>query len=210
MIEDIIRSILGMPPGASRINKDLASIRAITFPMVEQIIPWESERELELMSLKIQYQSKKSGMDKILVGNIQSIYFEPMVAFAYKDYVKGSREALLYCRTSKKELVYILKKHETEIYLNGRQVAILDLKNMLHGIRSRSVIGGIRPYSPDLLSVIIQNKEAGHVFNVARPHSDIQRAFYMIADLSEEEENIFLALGLYELLIKSLANKKKK
>lgn len=210
MIEDILRALVGLAPGASRINKDIAIMRQITRPLAEELIPWEEEKEIELMSMNLEVKTHKRGMDRILYGTLRSIYFEPMVAFAYMDYVKGAREALMYCRTRGLELIYRIKKRDTDVYLNGSQVAVLDMQNILHGLRSRSVIGQIKPYSPDLLSIIIWDREAGHLYNPSRPHSDVQRAFFLMTPLSDEEERIFMALGFYELLFRLLANKKQK
>ena len=210
MIEDFLRAVLGMPPGISRINKDLVVMRQLTRPIADQIIPWEQEKELELMSLKMEIKSQKRGMDKIILGSIQSIYFEPMVTFAYRDYVKGEREALLYCRTRNIEFVFRIKKKDVDVFMNGTQVAIMDQQGVMHGVKSRSALGSVRPYSTDLLSVIVLDREAGHLFNPLRPHSDVQRAFFLMTGLKDEEERIFLALGLYELITRMLVNKKKK
>jgi hypothetical protein len=210
MIEDFLRAILGIPPGISRINKDLAFMRQLTKPIADQIIPWEDEKELELMALKVEVKSQKRGMDKMMVGSVQSIYFEPMVTFAYRDYVKGVREALLYCRTRNMEFVYRIKKRDIDVFLNGNQVAIIDQQGIMHGLKSRSALGSVKPYSSDLLSIVVLDREAGHLFNPLRPHSDVQRAFYLMTRLKDEEERIFLALGLYELISRMLVNKKRK
>jgi hypothetical protein len=210
MIEDLLRALLGLSPGTTRINKDLAIMRNLAKPIADQIIPWESEKELELMALKMEFKTQKRGMDKILLGTIQSIYFEPMLTFAYMDYVKGSREALLYCRTRELEIVYRIKKKDIDVFLNGKQVAIIDQQNTMYGLKSRSALGRIKPYSSDLLSIIVLDREAGHLFNPERPHSQVQRAFYLMTKLKDEEERIFIALGFYELVTRMLANKKKK
>ena len=185
-------------------------MRQITKPMADALIPWEEEKEIELLALKMEVKTHKRGMDRILYGTLKSIYFEPMVTFAYMDYVKGSREALLYCRTRANELVYRIKRKDIDVYLNGNQVAVMDMQNIMHGLRSRSVIGQVKPYSTDLLSIIIWDREVGHVFNPLRPHSDVQRAFFLMTPLNEEEERIFMAFGFYELITRLLANKKKK
>jgi len=210
MIEDFLRALLGIPPGASKINKDLAVMRQLTKPVADQIIPWEAEKELELMSLKVVMKTHKRGMDRMILGSVQSIYVEPMVAFAYMDYVKGTREGLLYCRTRDLEIVYRIKKKDIDVFLNGKQVAIIDQQNIMYGLKSRSAVGRIKPYSADLLSLVVLDKESGHLFNPLRPHSEVQRAFFLMTKLSDEEERIFLALGLYELVSRMLANKKKK
>lgn len=207
MIEDLFRMVLKIPPGIRKINQDLAIMRDILKPVRDQLIPFEDENELELMSLKYEIKSQKQGLDKLLKGHIHSIYYEPMVAFAYKDYIKGVRDALLYCRTRNTELIYRIKKKDVDVYYNGKQVALMDQNNVMHGLRSRSVLGRIRPYSNDLLSVIIKDREVGQMFNPLRPHSPQQRAFSLIADLNDEEEGIFLGLTLFELVTRMIDKK---
>jgi hypothetical protein len=210
MIEEILRSVLGMAPGAKKINLDLAAMRQHCKPIVEQLIPWEDEKELELLSLNVNFMPQKRGLDKMVFGSVQSIYYEPMVVFGYKDYVKGQRDALLYCRTKNLEFIYRLKRRDTDIYFNGNHVAVLDHAGILHGMRSKSTLGGVRSYSNDLLSIIVQGKDVGHLFNPSRPHNEQQRAFMLMTNLEEEEEYILLALGLYELVTRVLVYKKKK
>lgn len=210
MIEDILRALLGIPPGPSRINKDLAIMRQLTKPVADEIIPWEKEKELELMSLKLDIKSQKRGMDKMILGSIQSIYVEPMVAFAYMDYVKGTREGLLYCRSRDLEIVYRIKRRDIDVFLNGNHVAILDQENVMYGLKTRTALGRVKPYSADLLSIVVLDKEAGHLFNPIRPHSEVQRAFFLMTKLDDDEERIFLTLGLYELVIRMITNKKRK
>src|SRR5688572_14769834 len=106
MIEDLFRMVLKIPPGIRKINQDLAVMRQILKPVTDQLIPFQEENELELLSLKHEIKSQKQGLDKILVGKIYSIYYEPMVVFAYKDYIKGVRDALLYCRTRSDEFIF--------------------------------------------------------------------------------------------------------
>lgn len=210
MIEDIIRKVLGMPPGTRKINQDLALMRQIIKPYQSLLIPFREEAELELMSLKLDLKSQKQGLDRIVAGSIQSIYAEPMVAFAYKDYIKGVREALLCCRTSDSELIFRIKKQNVDVYFNGSQVAIIDQNNVMHGLKSRGVLARIRPYSNDMLSVIIKDREVGQMFNPLRPHAYQQRAFMLISKLSDEEEAIFISITLYEMLTRILENKRKK
>lgn len=208
MIEDIFRMVLKMPPGIRKINSDLALMREKLKLVHDHLIPFQDEKEIELMSLKHEIKFQKQGLDRILTGSLYSIYYEPMVSFAYKDYIKGVREALLCVRTRASEYIYRIKRHETDVYLNGGHVAIIDHQSIMHGLRSRTVLGRVKPYSNDLLAIVIKDREVGQLYNPARPHSPQQRAFTLIAHLNEEEEGVFLALSLYELITRLVANKK--
>lgn len=210
MIEEIIRKVLGMAPGTRKINQDLALMRQVMKPFQTRLIPFREESELELMSLNLDFRSQKQGFDKIVAGTIQSIYAEPMVVFSYKEYIKGVREALLCCRTSDTEFIFRIKKQNVDVYFNGNQVALIDQHNTMHGLKSRGVLGRIRPYSNDLLSIIVRDKEVGQMFNPLRPHAFQQRAFTLLSRLNDEEEAIFISLSLYEMLTRTLENKRKK
>lgn len=209
MIEDLLRRVLGVSPGTRKINQDLAVMREMLRPAQNHLIPFQEENELELLSLKYECKSQKQGLDKVLIGTIQSIYYEPMIAFCYKDYIKGVRDALLVCRTKNMEFIYRIKKQDVQIYFNGNNVAMLDQHNVMYGLRSKTVLGRIKPYSNDLLSVIVKEKEVGHLFNPLRPHSHQQRAYTLIRHLDEEEEGIFLSFTLYEIVTRLLTNKKR-
>ncbi len=121
MIEDIFRAIFRLAPSEKRINADIATMRQLTRPLADQVIPWEKEHEIELLSLNATMKTQKDGMDKILWGVLQSIYFEPMAAWAYKDYVKGEQDALLYCRTKEAEFIYRIRPFRLAFYRDRGQ-----------------------------------------------------------------------------------------
>ena len=127
--------VLKLPPGVRKINHDIGLMRDLIKSVVDQLIPFQDEEEMELMSLKFDLKPQKQGLDRILRGNVYSIYHEPMVAFAYKDYIKGTRDALLFCRTRSSEFIYRIKKRDVDVYYNGHQVAIIDPQTVMHGMR---------------------------------------------------------------------------
>lgn len=208
MIEDLFRMVLKLPPGVRKINHDLGIMREILRPIQDQLIPFQDENEIELMSLKCEIKSQKRGLDRISTGHIHSIYYEPMVAFTYKDYIKGVRDALICCRTRTTEIIFRIKKRDVDVYFNGNQVALIDQHNVMHGLRSKGILGRTRPYSSDLISVMVKEREVGQMFNPLRPHSPQQRAFTLIANLNQEEEGIFIAVALFELVTRLMSNKK--
>jgi hypothetical protein len=209
MLEDIIRKVLRMSPGNKKINRDLSTMRQLLRSVQPQLIPFQEEKELELMSLKVEIKPQKKGFDKIQTGLVHSIYHEPMVAFAYKDYGKNSRDAMLCCRTSRIELIYRIKKLQVDVYQNGSQVALIDSNHIMYGLKSRRALARVKPYSNDFLSIIIHDKEAGQLFNPAREYSHQQRAFSIVTNMNEEEEAIFMAIGLFEFVTRLLENKRK-
>lgn len=208
MIEDLLRRVLKVPPGTRKINQDLGIMREIIRPVQHQLIPFQEENEIELMSLNYELKSQKQGFDKIITGTIQSIYYEPMVTFAYKDYINGVRDALLVCRTKSMEFIYRIKKKDADVYFNGNQVAVMDASNTMYGLKSRTILARTKPYSRELISVWVKDKDMGHMFNPLQPHGHQQRAFTLIKDLQDEEERIFLAITLFEMVTRILASKK--
>jgi len=210
MIEDILRAIFRLSPSEKRINADIATMRQLTRPLADQVIPWEKEHEIELLSLNATVKTQKDGMDKIQWGALQSIYFEPMAAWAFKDYVKGEQDALLYCRTKEAEFIYRIRPKKTDVYFNGKFTAWIDPQGVMYGVRSRQMLGRIRQYSSDWLSVVIGDRDAGHVFDARRPHPPQQRAFMLLVKMDQEADLIFQAFGFAEVITRWLANKKRK
>lgn len=210
MIEDMLRSLFGLSPGEKRINQDIAKMRELTRLPAYDIIPWEKEGEMELFSLNITHQTKKDGMDKIRQGVIQSIYFEPMAVYAYKDYVKGTRESLLYCRTKEAEYIYRLLKNRTDIYFNGKLTASIDLNHVMVGHRSKQILCRITQDTYDWMGIRIGKELVAQVFDPTRPHASQQRAFSIYGKLAQEEKLIVQAAGFYALLTRWLGQKVKK
>lgn len=210
MIEDLLRSILGLSPGEKRINQDIAKMRELTRGVATEIIPWEKEDEMELFSLNITHQTKKDGMDKITQGVIQSIYFEPMAVYAYKDYVKGSRESLLYCRTKETEFIFRLLKERTDIYFNGKLTAYIDMQSMMYGYKSKQLLCRITQDTYDWMGIRIGKEMIAQVFDPTRPHATQQRAFSLYGKMEQEEKLIVRAAGFYALLTRWLGQKVKK
>jgi hypothetical protein len=207
MIEDLIRRVLKVPPGTKKINEDLAYMRTMMGPVLAELIPFQEENELELLSLRHEIKNQKQGLDKIWYGSISSIYYEPMVAFCYKDYIKGVRDALLLCRTRNMEFIYRIRKGSTEVYFNGAQAAVIDANGVMIGVKSRQVLARVKPYSKELMTITVKEKEAGQLYNPLQPHAPQQRAYSLLRSLQDEDETIFLGITFYELMVRMLANK---
>lgn len=196
-----------MPPGNRKINEDLGFMRELIRPAISALIPFQEENELEILSLRHEEKTHKQGLDKVIAGTMQSIYYEPMVAFAFKDYIKGSREALLLCRTRSMEFIYRLGKTGTDVFFNGTPAGWIDFHGVLFGVNSKKELARTKRYSKEMLSVFIKGAEAGHLYDPLQPYTSQQRAYSMLGNLKDEDETIFLAVTLYELLTRKVPNK---
>ena len=204
MIEDILRVILGIPPTARKIGLDLDVMRKETKDWYEKLIPWQQEKEMELLSFNMEKKVQKQGFDKIMKGAYMSIYSEFMFTFAYKDYLKGSgKNALLQIRTKSHEFVYRLKKKGTEVFVDSNYVAFITREGMMYSARTRRSLARISQLSSDYFAVIVGEKEVGHLLNPETANKVNPRAFLILENMNEQEELLFSAIALIEVVLRT-------
>lgn len=188
-------------PGKKRIQADLAKIRAEMEPLAAQLIPWTKE-ELEQLSLNVINKERKKGLVYDAKGVFTTIYHEPVIAWYYRRYKDKQENSLLYVRTSNHEIVYRTKGDETEVVVNNQFAGWISGDGKLYDFRKKELLGQILPGKGEQsLPVVVKDKPAGALVNVSQaPKKVYQRAMEMVANMPEEEENLFLALTLKELV----------
>jgi len=194
-------------PSNRRIDQDLQKMKADMDKWVDDLVPL-TEEELELFSFNQEKQVIRKGLSKTAKGIYTSIYHEPAVAYSYKEYLGSGRRALLYVRTSEHEFVYSVSKKGIKIGINNKSVGTLKEDGVLYGARSNRMIARINRDNPELLLPIIVNEK--EVASVApyQPQKDAKlgkRAFEFVReDMSQDEEEVFLSLGILEVIEQSL------
>jgi uncharacterized membrane protein len=86
----LMKTLQNFNPGRARIQADLKKIRAELAPLVADLVPWTAE-EMEQLSFNQIKKSIKSGLVKTSKGVLTTIYHEPVIAWAYKKYVREER-----------------------------------------------------------------------------------------------------------------------
>lgn len=204
VIEDLIRSIFNVPPSTKRISRDLDVIRKETDQWYKELIPWQKEKEIELLSLNFEKKQVKNGFDRILKGVFQSIYQEAMFTFGYIDYLKGKgKNAVLQIRTKNHEFVYRIKKKIVELYVDGKFVAVINPEGVMYSVRTRRQLGRISEVSREYFGVIIGEKEVAHLLNPDHIDRVNPRAFIILDNMTEQEELLFSSISLIEIVLRT-------
>lgn len=188
-------------PGRSRIQKDLGKIKSELQPWVNDLIPWNKE-ELEQLSLNVINKTRKKGVLTNVKGVFTTIYHEPLIAWYYRRYVAAGENAVLYMRTSKHEFVYRIKGEDVEVVIDDWFVGRIDPDGVLYDFKKKKALARINKQSELLsLPVLVNEKPVASLVNPAKASDKKnQRALDLVADMPKEEESMFLALSLLEMV----------
>lgn len=167
----------------------------------EQVIPWEVEKEMDLLSLSREFKwIKKSG--RILKGVFLSIYQEPMLTYAYKSYVKGGKFAVFYAATLSHQFVYQKLKSRTDLFIDGEHVGFLTPDWLMYSHRRR-LLGRRNRFSDDYFTVIIWDREVAHLRDPRRVDRVSPRAFEIMEHLNDKEELLLMAVAFLTMIERS-------
>lgn len=188
-------------PGRKRIQADLKEIKAELQPLVSELVPWNKE-ELQQLSLNVIHKTKKKGVIYNAKGVFTSIYHEPLIAWYYRKYVSPKEDSLLYVRTSNHQFVYRIKGDETEVLIDDQFIGKIDSNGKLYDYKKKNLLAQINKGADQLaLPVLVNQKPVGALTNLEKaPKKVNQRAMELVGDMQPEEENLFLALSLLELV----------
>jgi len=199
--------LVNFNPGKKRVQEDIRKMREELAPWVAKLVPW-SKDEMELFSLNQIHQTVKKGIVRTAKGVYTSIYHEPMLAYAYKEYVSPGTNALLYVRTSKHEFVYRMRNKGIQIAMDGKAIGTIDEEMRLYGGKKNRLLARINKPSeetPLLLPVVVNDREVASLVNPDLTNSPNPRAFeFLKDDLQPDEENLLMSLAALELVQRTI------
>lgn len=202
----LAKIFFNLMPNARRLKADLGKMKEDMNKWAVELIPLTDE-ELELVSFNQDKQVVRKGITKTARGIFTSIYHEPVLAYSYKEYSGSGRTALLYVRTSNHDFVYTLTKKGINIEIDDKQVGVLQKDGILYGAKSRRMIARVNRETEEVLPIIVNNKEVASVAKYdPKENTKIgKRAFEFVRDdLEGAEKEVFLALGVLEVIEQSL------
>lgn len=202
MIEDILRALLKAPPSQRRVRQDLAFMVDQIKDWKEAIIPWEADQEMELLSLNQEYKWVKHSPGKILKGVLNSIYHEPMVAYAYKAYLKGGQFSLCLAATKSHQFIFQRLKVRTDFFIDGEHVGFITPEWLVYSQRRRLLARRNR-YSSDYYTVVVWDQEVAQLRDPKRIDRVNPRAFEVMAKLSEKEQLLLMAIAFLTIIEES-------
>ncbi len=159
--------------------------------------------EMELFSLGQQKHVLRRGVSTTAKGIYTTIFHEPVAAYTFKQYAGKHKNSLLFARTAQHDYAYLTHKGNTTLFIDGQEVGQLQADGVLKGIRTGKELAKVQSEKSALLPVVVGEREIGSISR--KPASSVKglndRAFeYLKPDISDKEEQLFLALALKELV----------
>lgn len=204
IIYQIVKFALSISGKQSQITRDVKSLRDNIDPYMEQLVPLDSE-ELPLFSLNQIDRKSTKTIHSITTGVFTSIYQEPLLAYAYKQYA-GSDYKVIIAQTYNDEYMYISRGDRTDVYLNDDAIGYMMGSDRLYSMakEGHNLIANIA--ADKALSshpIYVGDREVGEVNNPMRLTGPTPRAFQCLEQMHDQEQKYFLALSFLSIILES-------
>lgn len=195
-----LKTLENFNPGRKKIQKDLKVLKADLQPFIVDLVPW-TEDEMGQLSLNTIRKKASKNVVTSLKGIFTTIYHEPLIAWAYRRYVSSKENALLYAKTSHHEFIYRIKKNMVEIVVDDQLVGQINQDGVLFPLKGKKALAQINHGSEELgLPIIVNEKEVGRLNDLNKLDKINSRAFQVVSKMEDEEEKVFLALSILEMV----------
>ena len=195
----ILKKLGTYQPNKNRIHLDILAMREETKEWRAQLIPWTKE-ENDLLSLTQTNKAVKTKIGKITKGLFNSIFHEPMMLYAYKEYLPNGKSALLFSAINNREYFYLIKKKSVIIYINNDVVGTLKDSGELISADGKRILAKVDREKTDLIPIYIGERQGGYFQDPDTADTINPRAIQIIDDLNESEEMVFFAIATYEII----------
>ncbi len=193
------KNIKGLQPAGRRLLRDLALMEKTVRKRYPELVPFTAE-EFKLFSfyiLKRDHARRKTPFETGLLGNI---YQEATVAYARKQYRRGSYIELIYARTDRHEFYYRESKRlGIEVAIDDQLIGFFDPKSkrLLKPSREEAYIES-RPTAGELLTLYASSgRELASVYMKPEEGNPNPRVFAFVSSLTEKEQTLLLAFAIY-------------
>jgi hypothetical protein len=203
----LMRVFANFKPGERKLQADLQKMREEIGQYGGELAPIDKQ-ELDLFALDQVNRVLKKRATLTAKGIFTTIYHEPVAAYSYKRYVSSKLNALLYVRTAEREYVYRFKDKEVQIIVNNRPLGTIKENGVLYSAADGKMIARInREGTQGLLPVVTPSRELGSIVATlpgAKPVLSTRAFEFVKENFNEEEETLFLSIGLLELVKRSV------
>ena len=196
-------------PGRRKVQDDLQRMKEELTPLTEGLVPITKE-EMDLFSKAQMKQVVSKNIIYKARGVYTSIYHEPLIAYSFKKYFSSELDAILYVRSADHEFAYRFKKGTIQVIMDQKIVGTLRQNGVLYGTKNNRMIARINRTTDQLIPIIVGEREVGNVLPLQALTSKTDerinnRAFdFVKTDLTPQEKEIFLSLGLLEVVSQQL------
>lgn len=203
ILYQVFKFTFGLGAGKGQLRRDANKLKEELKVYLGKLVPI-TPQELDLFSLNQTDQTVKRGMNRITRGVFTSIYYEPLLAYAYKEY-RGGKMSLLIAKTESDEYIYLSREGVTEVTFNGSEIGVIHADGRMTNKSGNQLLGYIA--MDDLLSshpVTIEGREVGNVINPRMAIADNPRAFEMLERMNDREKSIFMSMTILSLIEESI------
>ncbi|MEM9547477.1 MAG: hypothetical protein AAGA77_15970 [Bacteroidota bacterium] len=187
----------------SQVRRDVEELKLKMMEMVKGLVPM-NKQELELLSVNQSDVNISRGINSVKTGAFTSIYNEPLLAYAYKNYSAGNKSVLLVS-TNSDDFIYMSEGSRTKVFLNNSELGVIDSDGNMYDPVSKQQMARIE--ADHVLSshpVKIGEKEIGEIVNLRLKDSPNPRAYQFLEPMNKREEDLFKALTFLSLVEESI------
>ncbi len=181
----------------SNLKRDLMMLREQIKPWLGKLIPWKPE-EMSLLSLEREETIKRERRTRIVSGVINSIYSEPLAAYAYK-LSKRDKQGMLLVRTKDHEIIYEGEPGKVKVYVDGSFLGYLKADGRLIAEDGKEILAKADE-SMHMKAITVGQKEVAMLNPGNRSENYAGRAFEHVEPLSADEAKILTAMSMYQIL----------
>jgi hypothetical protein len=198
------KAIPNFQPGNKKIQADFLALKTEIEKLNLDLVP-VSQEELELFSFDQVHQQKSKGVAPTQRGVFTSIYHEPVMAYAYKEYLGSGKNGIVYARTAKHEFYYRYKKKEVSLTIDNQNVGVIRDNGILYSNKTKRPLARLNREQADLMPVLVNDREVASLTKKIKQNPKAKnlsiRAFEFVKnDISKQETYLLLALTLLEYL----------
>ena len=204
ILMQLLKFFVTINSSSAQRRRDIADMKSKMSRTIKTLVPM-SHKELELLSVNRSNVEVSKGFNKMESGVFTSVYHEPLLAYAYKKYAYSTDHRLLMMHTSEDNYMYISEGRTTKVYLNDRELGVIDSEGGLTHPVSQKRLAEIEV--DKVLSshpVRIGGREVGEIMNVSLNESPNPRAYQFLEDMNEDEGHLFKALTFLSLIEESI------
>ena len=200
----IYRFFISINNSSGQRKRDLERLKREMSQMVQELVPMNAE-ELELLSVNQLDVNGLKGLESVKTGKFTSVYYEPLVAYAHKQYSYPADSSVLLVSTTTDNFVYESEGYRTTVYLNEEELGVIDADGSMYEAKTDRLLAHIE-VDGDLSAhpVKVGEREVGEIVNLRLNASPNPRAYQLLEPMNLREKQLFKALTFLSLVEESV------
>lgn len=204
IVVQLVDFFLSINSGSGQIKRDVAELKSKIATYISNLVPM-TIKELELLSINETGTTSVQGVSTTRSGAFTSIYHEPLLAYAFKEYKYPAGKRLLLISSEDDDFLYLTDGNKTKVSVNNKELGVIDESGNLYDPKSNNLLAQIEA-NQKLSShpVKVGSREVGEVINARLNQSPNPRAYQFIESMDDREMELFKALTFLSLAEESI------